>query len=416
MLYRRRLFLLVSVYVICLVNEGFSQNRIVLNNDAFLVMQGSVKIIIENPNPDAITTTGSGGNIVSEGEENELRWVIGTNTGTYIVPFTTRPAAQGGNSTKIPVRVDITGAGIGSGYFGFSTYETATDVNTAYPATVTHVNSGGADASLKIVDRFWKFGLGVYSTKPSVIMSLTYDDAANEIGGTNTIVESMLRAQRWNGNVGDWESLMFGTTDDVVNVTSGIAVNGSDFHEIWTLVEATAPLPVELVQFNFSCNQGAPYLTWKTVSERDNDYFIITASEDGVNFDPIGVVDGAGNSQEEINYEYIDSEARSEKTYFQLIQVDFDGKTHLSPIITSKNCNSKDLRLYPNPANDIVYLNLGGTNASSIKLLDAQGRLIQQVNDCNESTILDISAVHPGTYIVQVISNNRTKTVRFIKR
>ena len=110
-------------------------------------------------------------------------------------------------------------AGNAGGRFVFSTYETATDLNTVYPTyptaitSMTSPNLGMADGSLYVVDRFWILDNTSYTTIPSAILSFTYDDAANEIGGTNLLTESNLRAKRWNTNTSSWELALFGTTN-----------------------------------------------------------------------------------------------------------------------------------------------------------------------------------------------------------
>jgi hypothetical protein len=46
----------------------YSQARLVLNNDIHIVIDNSAKIVLENPNPNAVTVAGTGGNIVSENQ------------------------------------------------------------------------------------------------------------------------------------------------------------------------------------------------------------------------------------------------------------------------------------------------------------------------------------------------------------
>lgn len=406
------LFLLFQIVTL----QCIAQGRLILNNNVYLTVNGGGKIIIENPNPNAITTTGTGGNIISEDQQNQLHWIIGNATGTYTVPFTTKPTTLGGNSTKIPVEVQITGAGTGTGRFEFSTYETTTDLNMPYPMGVTHMNYGGSDVSLNTVDRFWRFNLDTYTTKPAATLSLTYDDAVNEIGGMNIIVEPVLRAQRWNPGVLSWEDLLFGTTNSVTNVTSGISVAGANFHDIWTLVYIANPLPVELVNFSVTCENGISTLHWTTISENNNDYFIVTRSGDGVNFEPIATVDGAGNSLNEMNYSHTDSEIRNQTVYYQLVQVDFDGSKSLSTVVSSQDCSKSEVKLHPNPAGNYVYLQFGGIEVRDIQLYDAQGRLIQSVTDYDQSAIIDVSNLLSGAYFFKIETVNGVEMLRFIKQ
>lgn len=213
-----------------------AQNRVVLNNNAFITITNSANLVIDNTNTNAVSIT-AGGNIISEGEYNVVKWNIGTATGNYIVPFTTA------SLVKIPLEVTITAAGTGTtGAIIFSTYETATDLNTAYPSDVTNMNSNcNTGNALDAVDRFWRIDAGSYSTKPTPVINFGYNDAPNEIGGTNTITESKLKAERFNSTSGLWETplKLYGINNPVLNTVSSVSVTPADFFKSWTLIDTT---------------------------------------------------------------------------------------------------------------------------------------------------------------------------------
>ena len=75
-------------------------------------------------------------------------------------------------------------------------------------------------------------------------------------------------------------------------------------------------------------------LNWSTASEENNDYFEIQKSYDSEVFTPIGYVDGAGNSNEVLDYSYTDSETN--KAYYRLKQLDYDGEFEYSDIVVVK--------------------------------------------------------------------------------
>ena len=43
----------------------------------------SVFVVLDNGNTNALATSGTGGNIITKHENNQVKWNIGTNTGTY---------------------------------------------------------------------------------------------------------------------------------------------------------------------------------------------------------------------------------------------------------------------------------------------------------------------------------------------
>ena len=69
-------------------------------------------------------------------------------------------------------------------------------------------------------------------------------------------------------------------------------------------------LPVELLYFKGKPQKEGVLLEWVTASEIDNDYFEVLHSLNGKTFKAIGKVDGAGNSLEEIKYNFLHEEDR----------------------------------------------------------------------------------------------------------
>ena len=92
----------------------FAQARLVLNGAKVNINQGAY-LVVDNPSTNAITRLS--GHIISEGENNIIKWNMGTTTGSYILPL------GSDNTNYIPVSFTKT-AGTGSGNFLFSTYST----------------------------------------------------------------------------------------------------------------------------------------------------------------------------------------------------------------------------------------------------------------------------------------------------
>ncbi len=116
-----------------------------INSGAFLV--------VDNPSTFAITTAGTGDSILSEAEDNRVKWNIGTSTGTYI----TSKAL-----VKIPLRTNLIASGIGTGHILFSTYTDNDAIdswnNLDYMPSVVNNMFGGkglTNNSSYVVDRFW---------------------------------------------------------------------------------------------------------------------------------------------------------------------------------------------------------------------------------------------------------------------
>lgn len=84
-------------------------------------------------------------------------------------------------------------------------------------------------------------------------------------------------------------------------------------------------------------------LTWTTAAEKDNDFFTLKKSTDGMNWTTFATVQGAGNSDQELDYTYTDYEVSNTTMYYQLSQTDFDGTVNEFGIITVKPSVEKEL-------------------------------------------------------------------------
>jgi hypothetical protein len=400
----------------------YSQARLVLNNDIHIVIDNSAKIVLENPNPNAVTVAGTGGNIVSENQLDQLIWMIGSTIGNYSIPWTTRPVIQGGNGTKIPMGMNLNVAGNAGGRFVFSTYETATDMNTVYPTyptaitSMTSPNLGMADGSLYVVDRFWILDNTSYTTIPSAVLSFTYDDAANEIAGSNLLNEANLRAQRWNIDESSWELALFGTTNTTTNVTSSVAAIPADFYPVWILVDLSVPLPVQLSSQDIINRSCSNILSWTTESEQNNSHYEIQRSMDLQTWETLGVVSGNGSTSSANSYVFTDENSYSGTAYYRIKQVDLDGNFSLFEVMSARmNCTSNDqVLVYPNPfEHEIIVKNAAH---STFELIDATGRIVFQTKILETVEHIHFSELASGMYTARISSKETTITQKISKK
>lgn len=213
--------ILFSVSVI----QASSQARLVLNG-AYVNLNQDVYLVIDNPSSNAITY--NSGHIISEGENNRIKWNIGTTVGTYIIPW-------GYGTNYIPLSFTKS-AGSGSGHFVFSTYHTTWDNITQLPTGVTNINgSSGTDNSTYVSDRFWQISALSYGTKPSLTdLQFTYLDVENT--APNTIVEGNLRAKRYNSSLNSWtDNLLTNTINTTTNTLNVASVDDANLQSWWML-------------------------------------------------------------------------------------------------------------------------------------------------------------------------------------
>lgn len=177
-------------------------------------------------------------------------------------------------------------------------------------------------------------------------------------------------------------------------------------------------LPVELIQFSGKYAAPNVALSWTTASEKNNDRFEILKSTDGISFEKIGEVSGAGNSNIPLEYSFTDKNVEIGRIYFyQLKQLDFDGTQEFSRIITVETGKQTELSVgnfYPNPTQNIATLpiNLPGDEKVYLKLYSSDGRLIEdiskQYNQGQHLLDVNIQQLPAGSYVVHIQIGNKS--------
>lgn len=97
--------------------------------------------------------------------------------------------------------------------------------------------------------------------------------------------------------------------------------------------------PIQLVGFTVQCDNGTALIKWTTATETNNDYFTIERTTDGITYDSVGTVKGAGNSIFDINYQFTDKNPVNGTSYYRLTQTSFDGVVTPFPPIAFELCS-----------------------------------------------------------------------------
>lgn len=144
----------------------------------------------------------------------------------------------------------------------------------------------------------------------------------------------------------------------------------------WQVIDCNwSPLPIELLVFHaVEWEEGVRFL-WTTASETNNDYFSIERSPDGENWTEVLRVDGAGNSSSPLDYDAIDPDPLPGVSYYRLKQTDFDGKYSYSKVnaVTFEHVSDRQVRMYPNPADDYISIEANSSEMEGFKVFDLQG-------------------------------------------
>jgi len=175
-------------------------------------------------------------------------------------------------------------------------------------------------------------------------------------------------------------------------------------------------LPIELSLFTGYNDDNQNEIIWETISEIDNDYFILMKSFDGINWTELDKIEGTGNSQETIHYQLTDYLIRT-NTYYQLFQVDYNGDQSKSKIISVKSpsLHQTQMNIFPNPSSSSVLSITGMNETGEVSIINHTGQLIKHIN-VNESNAhilqINVSELAKGNYLIEYRNDDQSVVIR----
>lgn len=192
-----------------------------------------------------------------------------------------------------------------------------------------------------------------------------------------------------------------------------ISNNSTGCNSVIQVETACLLLPVELVHFKGNVVDGEVHLDWHTASEKDNDYFQVEHSIDGVNFEPLSIVNGMGTSTALNKYSFIHSRPFKGDNYYRLKQVDLDGTFSYSDMVRVETVQEVHVEIYPNPTTGYARLK-GELPEGTVRLSDSKGRLIAEKH-LPEQYVFDLTREPEGIYLIEIITQNERIVKRLMK-
>jgi len=206
----------------------------------------------------------------------------------------------------------------------------------------------------------------------------------------------------------------------IANTPNGTLSSHTDYSSLVlpnnTLGVHTAnPLPVELISFKAALINGKVNLSWKTATELNNYGYEIQRRTNKKEWEKIGFVRGAGNSNSIKEYSFVDNQNLRGYIEYRLKQIDFDGKfdySNIASVILNTNKTFELLENYPNPFNPTTTISftLPETEFVKLSVYNALGQevavLAKGVYEAGFHTInLNASNLQSGVYIYKLESS-----------
>jgi hypothetical protein len=187
----------------------------------------------------------------------------------------------------------------------------------------------------------------------------------------------------------------------------------------------SAALPIQLASFTATVVRNNDVeVAWKTVSETNNYGFEVyrKRNENGV-WKKLGFIEGHGTTLAAQSYTYLDSSLGFGKYYYQIKQIDLDGKSKTFPEMDVVVGVAPDqfvlAQNYPNPFNPTTTIEFALPKEThvSLEVYNVIGQRVATLVDEARPTGIYVvpfnaSALASGTYFYRLT----TKEVTFIKR
>jgi len=199
-----------------------------------------------------------------------------------------------------------------------------------------------------------------------------------------------------------------------VNRTGGGTNNTGRIDHIRITIYHSASLPVDLLYFNGNQNNNSINVNWATSSEFNNDYFLLEKSKDGISFDVIGKINGAGNSNMFQEYNFIDNHSLVGINYYRLSQIDFNGNKETFNIIGIDYYSNIEVLIFPNPSIGKIKIQIDSEEEFNIVISDQLGR-IKPIISISDNKKISLELYLPsGLYMVTISSLSYYSSEKFI--
>lgn len=195
-------------------------------------------------------------------------------------------------------------------------------------------------------------------------------------------------------------------------VSNGSVAANSTAIKAGTCSSLLTALPVELTHFSAKPMSQHITLVWSTASEKNNAYFAIERSRNGVDFSPIGQVKGNGTTQSTHDYGFVDTDVATEGVYYyRLKQVDTDGTATYSAVLSAQLKDATQVKVYPTAVRHNVVNIETSNDKQPTTVVDMTGRVLKQFattpNQINVSDLaVGVYMVRVGSQVTRIVKSN----------
>jgi len=179
-------------------------------------------------------------------------------------------------------------------------------------------------------------------------------------------------------------------------------------------------LPVVLTYFDAKKENKKVGIRWETTEEKENDFFEVERSPDARYWTSIAKIDGLFSSKGQKKYETADQQPFEGLNYYRLKQVDRDGTTTFSRIISVDMGKIGIVNLWPNPVVDFLHVSIDDlANGAEFEITDINGISVTKFRKMSANNAVSIPVVNlaTGIYILKIKGHDGSSvSSKFIKQ
>lgn len=173
------------------------------------------------------------------------------------------------------------------------------------------------------------------------------------------------------------------------------------------------PLPVRFVNFDAFKERGTSHLQWRLASDEEVSSFDVERSNNAVSFEKIGNV--AQNNAANKKYNFIDEHPMTGNNYYRLKVIYHDGKMEYTgtKVVNFEEVHSLHLNIYPNPATDIVNVELPNDFSDAqygvVNIYGISGTMVYQqkvIGKFPSVITVQTASLTAGNYVVHIAADN----------
>ncbi|MEY4905815.1 MAG: hypothetical protein RLZZ292_3630 [Bacteroidota bacterium] len=173
-------------------------------------------------------------------------------------------------------------------------------------------------------------------------------------------------------------------------------------------VEYLEPLSAE------SIAQGV-LLHWATATERNNAFFDLERSKNGIDFEKIVTINGKNKYNKTEQYSFLDKNYFENQNYYRLRQTDTDGHFEYSNIVVVNKEAKTKITISPNPIDDVLKINIFNEKIENAIILNANGQIVKSVQKIENSEI-NVQDLPKGIYFLELKTEHQNNAaIKFIK-